>query len=193
MADMGDSKFGRFLDVGFVNLTSSTLNAILFFPIRRIVRKDLQLLGLLGSVAIVLVNVPVMRVVSYEAAKAKARDLLSFPRIADPVVGKGNGSNVVVGLDHFLRKSAPLGLVLVVQDEDGEGGLLGGATKLLGGSIDILLQLAHGVLEGCACVVDLVNDENVLADQVGHLEGGQVQPLCAGDLCAGNLFGGLCA
>jgi hypothetical protein len=96
--------------------------------------------------------------------ESKQRDVLSFPRITDPVVGKGNGSNVVIRLDHFLGKSASLGLVLVVQDEDGESGLLSGAPELLGGSIDILLQLADGVLESCACVVDLVNDENVLAD-----------------------------
>jgi hypothetical protein len=44
-----------------MNLMSSTLNAVLFFPIRRIVREDLLLLGLLGSVTVVLVNVAVMR------------------------------------------------------------------------------------------------------------------------------------
>ena len=37
---------------------------IMIFPIRRIVREDLLLLGLLGSVAVVLVNVPVMKLVS---------------------------------------------------------------------------------------------------------------------------------
>jgi hypothetical protein len=77
---MCDSKVGRFLNVGFVNLTSSTLNAILFFPIRRIVRKDLLLLGLLGSIAVVLVNVPVMRVISYEAAKAKSKRRTELPK-----------------------------------------------------------------------------------------------------------------
>lgn len=58
---MGDASFGRFLEVEFMNLMSSTPNAVLFFPIRLIVREYLLLLGLLGSVAVVLVNVPVMR------------------------------------------------------------------------------------------------------------------------------------
>ena len=49
----------------------------------------------------------------------KQENVLSFPRIADPVVGEGDGSDVVVGLDHLLGESAPLGLVLVVQNEDG--------------------------------------------------------------------------
>lgn len=97
----------------------------------------------------------------------------------------------MVGLDHLLGEGTSLGLVLVVQDEDGEGGLLGGTAKLLSSDIDILLQLAHGVLESGACVINLVDDKNVLADQVGHLERRQIQPLCAGDLCAGDLFGGL--
>ncbi|KAH0294577.1 hypothetical protein KCU62_g189, partial [Aureobasidium sp. EXF-3399] len=55
------------------------------------------LLGLLGSVAVVLVNVPVMRVVSHGATRrARARNVLSFPRIADPVVRKSDGSDVVM-------------------------------------------------------------------------------------------------
>lgn len=120
-------------------------------------------------------------------------DLLSFPRVADPEIGKGDGGNVVVGLDHFLRKSASLNLVLVVQDKDRESGLFGGAAELLSSLIDVLLQLAHGVLESGAGVVDLVNDEDVLADQVGHLERRQIEPLRTGDLGAGDLLRCLCA
>lgn len=67
--------------------------------------------------------------------------------------------------------------------------LLALATKLLLGQLDILLELAHGVLQGRPRVINLVDDENVLADQVGHLEGAEIQPLGAGDLGAGDLFG----
>lgn len=123
--------------------------------------------------------------------KEKESNILGFPGIADPDVGEGDGGNVVVGLDHVLGQSAPLGLVLVVQDKDGKGRLLGGAAEPLGGNVDVLLQLAHGVLERGARVVDLVNDEDVLADQVGHFERRQVQPLGAGDLCAGHFLGRL--
>jgi len=48
------------VDIGFMDLTGSTPNAVLSlpFPIRRNVRENLLLLGLLSSVAVVLVNVP---------------------------------------------------------------------------------------------------------------------------------------
>jgi hypothetical protein len=119
----------------------------------------------------------------------KKRNLLCFPRIADPEIREGDSGNVVVRLDHVPGQRASLGLVLVVQDKDGKASLLRSTTKLLSSNIHVLLQLAHGVLESGACVVDLVDNENVLANQVGHLERRQIQPLCAGDLCAGDLFG----
>lgn len=76
-----------------------------------------------------------------------------------------------------------------MQDEDEEVGLLALAAELLLSNLDVLLQLAHGVLQSCTGVIDFVDDENVLANQVGHLEGAHVKPLCAGDLGAGDLFG----
>lgn len=76
-----------------------------------------------------------------------------------------------------------------VQNVNEEVGLLAFTAKLLLSQLHILLQLAHGVLQGGAGVVNLVDDEDVLADQVGHLEGAQVEPLCAGDLGAGDLLG----
>lgn len=93
----------------------------------------------------------------------------------------------------LLRLSAEFtshsGSQTYVQNEDEEVGLLALTAELLLGNLDILLELAHGVLEGCAGVIDLVHDQNVLADQVGHLEGAHVEPLGAGDLGAGNLLG----
>jgi hypothetical protein len=105
-----------------------------------------------------------------------------------------SGENTLLRLVLVLLKSSadvpPMRLIKTyVQNEDEEVGLLALATELLLGKLDILLQLAHGVLQSCTGVIDLINDKNVLADQVGHLEGAHVKPLCAGDLGAGNLFG----
>ena len=62
-------------------------------------------------------------------------------------------------------------------------GVLALEAQLLPGGLDVLLQLLDGVLEGGAGVVDLVDNEDLLADEVLHLaEAGQVQPLGAGDL-----------
>lgn len=76
-----------------------------------------------------------------------------------------------------------------MQHEDGEVGLLALATKLLLSNLDVLLELAHSVLESSAGVVNLINNEDVLANQVGHLQRAQVQPLCAGHLGARHLLG----
>lgn len=65
-----------------------------------------------------------------------------------------------------------------MQYKDAEFGLALHA-KLLPGSLDVLLQLLDGVFEGGSCVIDLVDDEDLLADQVLHLaQAGEVQPLC---------------
>ena len=73
-----------------------------------------------------------------------------------------------------------------MENEDGELGVL--AAETLAGDLDILLELADGVVEGGAGVVDLVDDQDALADQVAHLaERGQVEPLGAGDLSARGL------
>lgn len=67
-------------------------------------------------------------------------------------------------------------------------GVLALEPQLLPGGLDVLLQLLDGVLEGGAGVVDLVDDEDLLAYEVLHLaEAGQVEPLGAGDLLAGLL------
>lgn len=112
------------------------------------------------------------------------------PRVADPLIATGN-SSVVSLVDQFFGQLSLLLLVLVMNDEDGEVGLFGGATEGFGGFLDVLFKLADGVLEGRAGVVNLVDNEDVLTDQVGHLERGQVEPLCASDLGARDLLGGV--
>lgn len=75
-----------------------------------------------------------------------------------------------------------------MEDKDAELGLGVIATQLLASSLDILLKLLDSVLERCAGIVNLVDNQDSLADEVLHLaEGGQVQPLSAGNLGAGDL------
>lgn len=74
-----------------------------------------------------------------------------------------------------------------MQDKNGKLGVKV-AAQLSTGLLDVLLELADGVLERGAGVVDLVDDEHALADEVGHLaEGREVEPLGAQDLGAGRL------
>jgi hypothetical protein len=63
------------------------------------------------------------------------------------------------------------------------------APEVLLRGLDILLQLADGILQRGAGIVDLVDDEDILSDEIGHLERAQVQPLRAGDFGAGDLLG----
>lgn len=71
-------------------------------------------------------------------------------------------------------------------------GALSLGANLLTSSLDILLQLLDGILERGPGVVNLVDDEDLLADQVLHLaQAREVEPLCAGDLGAGLLDDGI--
>jgi hypothetical protein len=79
--------------------------------------------------------------------------------------------------------------ITYVENVDEEVSLLALTAKLLLRLLDILLQLAHGILESCPGVIDLIDDQDVLANQVGHLEGAQVEPLSAGDLGTWDLLG----
>lgn len=63
------------------------------------------------------------------------------------------------------------------------------APEVLLRGLDILLQLADGILQRGAGIVDLIDDEDILSDEIGHLERAQVQPLRAGDFGAGDLLG----
>lgn len=56
-----------------------------------------------------------------------------------------------------------------VQNKDEEVSLLALTTKLLLSNLHILLELANSVLKGCTGIINLVDNQNVLADQVGHL------------------------
>jgi hypothetical protein len=74
-----------------------------------------------------------------------------------------------------------------MQHEDAEMRLLVGA-KLDSSFLNVLLQLFHGILEGSPGVVDLVNDQDALADQVvDRAQGAEVKPLGASNLRAGLL------
>ena len=76
-----------------------------------------------------------------------------------------------------------------MQHKDAERRLLALAALARSLLRNVLLQLAHGVLERRPRVVHLVDDEDVLADQVAHVQGGQVEPLRARHLCAGDFDG----
>lgn len=79
--------------------------------------------------------------------------------------------------------------ITYVENIDEEVSLLALTAELLLSLLHILLQLAHGILEGCPGVIDLIDDQDVLANQVGHFEGAQVEPLSAGHLGTGDLLG----
>lgn len=76
-----------------------------------------------------------------------------------------------------------------MQDKDAKVRLLPSPAQLLASGLDVLLQLLDRIFERGSCVVDLVHDEDVLAHEVGHLQGAEVQPLCTCDLGAGFFFG----
>jgi hypothetical protein len=109
-----------------------------------------------------------------------------LPRIADPHVWYRDSSEIAILFDHVFRKMAFLLLVFVMQHEDGELSLFR-STLLFPCCFHIFLQLTDGVFEGRSGVIHFVDDEDVLADQVGHFEGGEIQPLGAGDFGAGLL------
>ena len=81
------------------------------------------------------------------------------------------GTENVVVKTHMKNKDSKLGLLVDVEF---------GA-----GLLDILLQLLDGVLERRPGVINLVDDQDALADQAGHVaERGKIQPLSASNLGA---------
>lgn len=76
-----------------------------------------------------------------------------------------------------------------MENIDEEVSLLALTAELLLRLLDILLQLAHSIFEGRPSVIDFIDDQDVLANQVGHLEGAQIQPLGTSHLGAGDLLG----
>lgn len=71
-----------------------------------------------------------------------------------------------------------------MQNKDGERSLLSFPTQLFLCKLYILLKLTDSILEGRPGVVDLINDQDVLANQIRHLEGAKIQPLRACNLCS---------
>lgn len=75
-----------------------------------------------------------------------------------------------------------------MENKDAKLSLGGIRSEPLAGLLDVLLQLLDGILERRPGVVDLVHDQDALADEVLHLaQGGEIEPLGAGDLCANLL------
>lgn len=61
-------------------------------------------------------------------------------------------------------------------------------TQPLAPLLHVLLELLDRILERRPRVVHLVDDQDILPDQVRHLEGTQVEPLRPRDDCAGLLY-----
>lgn len=79
--------------------------------------------------------------------------------------------------------------ITYVKHKDKEVGLLALTAQLLLRRLNVLLEFPNSIFQRRPGVIDLVHDEDVLSDQVVHLQRAKVQPLCAGDLGTGNLFG----
>lgn len=67
-------------------------------------------------------------------------------------------------------------------------GLLVLTSKLLLRGFDVLLELPNCVFQRRPGIIDLIHNQNVLANQVIHFQGAKVQPLCASDLGARDLL-----
>lgn len=62
------------------------------------------------------------------------------------------------------------------------------APKLLLRRLDILLQLANRILQCGPCIIDLIDNQDIFSNEIGHLERAQVQPLRARDFGAGDFL-----
>lgn len=108
-------------------------------------------------------------------------DVEGLPRVTDPHIFNCSCCVVSIPGQHVVGQGALLWLVLVVEYEDAELGL-SLHTELLSCGLDVLLQLLDGILERSPGVVDLINDEDTLANEVLHAaQTTEVKPLCAGD------------
>lgn len=76
-----------------------------------------------------------------------------------------------------------------MQDKDEKLGLLLLTTHLLRSLLHILGELLDGILQRRPCIVDLVNNQDVLSDEIGLLDGGEIEPLRACNLGAWCLLG----
>lgn len=158
-----------------------------------------RLANLLGAVVAALVGQSVVLI-----------DVDGLPRVVDPDIADGAGGSVSA-LDHILGQSTLLGLVLVLsqksvkssfrildalrqsaatymEDKDAKLSLGLITTHLLTGLLNILLELLDGILESGTGVIDLIDNQDALANKVlERTKGSQVEPLGTGDLGSGSL------
>lgn len=59
-----------------------------------------------------------------------------------------------------------------------------GPTKFFGLNLNIFTQFLYSVLQCSPGVVNLIDNENVLADQISVFQRGKIEPLGSGDFCA---------
>ena len=116
-------------------------------------------------------------------------DIGGLPGVVDPDVTNVPGCHVST-LQDFVWQSALLRLVFVVQNKDTEVRLFG-RTKLGAGFFNVLGQLLDGIFQGRTCVINLIDDQDILAYQHVEREGGEVEPLSSSDLSARCLGGGI--
>ena len=124
----------------------------------------------------------------FSSKQVSGAHLHSLPRIADPDISHGLSRNVVVVDDIGLQYTLLL-LILIMKDEDREGCLLALTAEFALSLLDIFLQLLNCIFERRPGIIDLIDNENVFANQVGHLETAEIEPLRARDLGAGSLDG----
>lgn len=116
-------------------------------------------------------------------------NICSLPRIADPLVLDGDGSQVATILHHLIRQLPLLGPVLVVQDEDAEPRVrLILPPELLLREADVLAQFPDRVVERRPRIVHFIDDQHVLPDQIAHLQTAEVEPLRSRDRRAGYFY-----
>lgn len=111
----------------------------------------------------------------------------SIPGVDEPLVGHLFAGKVARVHD-LLGELLTLLLELVVQDKDadlGLGDLLTLGTELLRLELEILGELANSVGKSAASVVDLIDDEDVAADE-GGFGRVKVEPLGLDDLGLGG-------
>lgn len=68
-----------------------------------------------------------------------------------------------------------------MENKDAKSRLLLSSPELLPRCLHVFFQLLDSVLQGGPCVIDLIDDQDVFADQIGHFEGGKVKPLSPSD------------
>lgn len=110
-------------------------------------------------------------------------DIKGIPRVDKPLVGHLLACKIP-SVHDLVGQLLTLLLELVVEDKDtdlGLGDLLALGTELLGLDLEILGQLPHGVGQCAAGIIDLIDNQDVAADE-GGLGGVKVEPLGLDDL-----------